>query len=69
MARELVTRQGVGERAAEIWKTIQIQQSETSHLTNPEVPDAGPTLVDDAGADESAHWIKSDSLAVQLSLF
>jgi hypothetical protein len=69
MARELVTRQGVGERAAEIWKTIQIQQSETSHPTNPEVPNANPILVDDAGADEPAHWIESGSPAVQLSLF
>jgi hypothetical protein len=69
MARELVTRQGVGERAAEIWKTIQIQQSETSHPSNPEVPNADPTLVDDAGADEPAPWIESGSPAVQLSLF
>lgn len=68
MARELVTRQGVGERAAEIWKTIQIQQSEISHPSNPAVLDADPTLFDDAGVDESAPWIKSDP-AVQLSLF
>jgi hypothetical protein len=69
MARELVTRQGVGERAAEVWKTIQIQQSETSHPTNPEVSDADPTQVDEADTDDPAHWIKSDSHAVQLSLF
>jgi hypothetical protein len=69
MARELATRQGVGERAAEIWKTIQIQLSETSHPTNSEEPNADPTLVDDAGADESVPWIESGSPAVQLSLF
>jgi hypothetical protein len=26
MARELVTRQGVGERAAEVWKSLQIER-------------------------------------------
>ena len=28
MARELVTRQGVGEQAAEVWRSLQMQHSE-----------------------------------------
>jgi hypothetical protein len=30
MARELVTRQGVGERAAEVWKSLQIERGEVT---------------------------------------
>jgi hypothetical protein len=69
MARELVTRQGVGERAAEIWKSLQRQPDETTHSFNPAAQNGEALLVDGADADEPAPWIKSDSPAVQLSLF
>jgi hypothetical protein len=69
MARELVTRQGVGERAAEVWKTIQIQQSEISQSSNSTEPEVEPTQVDEPYSDDPGHWIKSDSPAVQLTLF
>jgi hypothetical protein len=69
MARELVTRQGVGERAAEIWKSLQMHHGESSREPNEAVQDTGPLQVDDADADEPAPWIKSNSPAVQLSLF
>jgi hypothetical protein len=69
MARELVTRQGVGERAAEIWKSLQRQQGETTHSVNPAAQNGEALQVDGADADEPAPWIKSDSPAVQLSLF
>jgi hypothetical protein len=68
MARELVTRQGVGERAAEVWKTIQIQQSEPSESSN-STAQVEPIQVDEPDSDDSGQWIKSDSPAVQLSLF
>ena len=34
MARDLVTRQGVGEQAAEVWRSLQMQHTEASVLTN-----------------------------------
>jgi hypothetical protein len=69
MARELVTRQGVGERAAEVWKTIQIQQSELSQSRGPTAPEVEATQVDEPDSDDPGNWIQSDSPAVQLSLF
>jgi superfamily II DNA or RNA helicase len=69
MARKLVTRQGVGERAAEVWKTIQTQQSELSQSSSSTGPEVEPTQVDEPDSDNPSHWIKSDSQAVQLSLF
>jgi hypothetical protein len=69
MARELVTRQGVGEHAAEVWKTIQIQQSELSQSSSPTAPEVEPIQVDEPDSDDPGNWIQSDSPAVQLSLF
>jgi len=70
MARELVTRQGVGEQAAEVWKNLQAQYGETSHLICPAVqPTPESTLIHQAGADEPTPWIESAGPAVQLSLF
>jgi SNF2 family DNA or RNA helicase len=69
MARELVTRQGVGERAAEVWKTIQVQQSELSQSSNSTVSEVESLQADESDSDEPGNWIKSDSPAVQLSLF
>ena len=49
--------------------TPQFRDKAIYRPTEPEVQNADPILVDDAGADEPAHWIESDSPAVQLSLF
>jgi hypothetical protein len=70
MARELVTRQGVGERAAEVWKNLQAQRVETSELT----PCVAPQEVDSTPnkeAETHASWpaTQPSSPAVQLSLF
>ena len=70
MARELVTRQGVGERAAEVWKSLQIERGEGAEPCN---NGAEPRL--ESGATHEAEFdtqrplIDSGSSAVQLSLF
>ncbi len=70
MARELVTRQGVGEEAAAVWRNLQIQHSDTSHAANSlalPAPESDP--IKEMETDQAAHWIESASPAVQLSLF
>jgi hypothetical protein len=68
MARELVTRQGVGEQAAEVWRALTKIR-----------PVASDSLVEASRTAESAHiskvpeepepWIPAKGAAVQLSLF
>jgi len=70
MARELVTRQGVGERAAEVWKSLQIERGEASEVSNGAVqphPEDGSTR--EAEFDATRPLIEPSSAAVQLSLF
>jgi hypothetical protein len=70
MARELVTRQGVGEQAAEVWRNLQIQHTEASVPTNAVIPlPSDPPLIQEADREEPRHWIDPVSPAVQLSLF
>jgi hypothetical protein len=70
MARELVTRQGVGERAAEVWKNLQAQRVEASELTGcvaPQQVDLNPNTEPEPDASWPA--TQPSSPAVQLSLF
>jgi hypothetical protein len=70
MARELVTRQGVGEQAAEVWRSLQMQHTEASIPTDAVIPlPSDPPLIQEADREEPRHWIDPASPAVQLSLF
>src|ERR1700751_5705082 len=70
MARELVTRQGVGEQAAEVWKNLQALRVETSEQTTCGIPQQ-VDLVPNAEVEPNASWpsAQPSSAAVQLSLF
>ena len=69
MARELVTRQGVGELAAEVWKNLQAQRGDVSEQSSVTLfpPDERP----DAVPDPDVVWSRTEPTApaVQLSLF
>jgi len=68
MARELVTRQGVGEKAAEVWRAL--TKIRTTGGTS--VLEESPTfqLIDMPKVQEEPEpWISSKGAAVQLSLF
>ena len=70
MARELVTRQGVGERAAEVWKSLQIERGEVSEsCTNGVQPHLESDTTQQAEFDAPRPLIEPGSSAVQLSLF
>jgi len=69
MARELVTRQGVGERAAEIWRSLQVEHGETAQPTNGVVGLKEQALIQKVERENPRHWIESNSPTVQLSLF
>ena len=70
MARELVTRQGVGEQAAEVWRSLQMQHTEVSGPSKAVIPvPSDPPFIQEADREEPRHWIDSASPAVQLSLF
>jgi hypothetical protein len=67
MARELVTHQGVGERAAEIWRSLtKTNQSATESSANIETPRPPHETSEEP---EPRIWTPSKSSAVQLSLF
>ncbi len=68
MARELVTRQGVGEKAAEVWRALTKVSSTGGASALEESPTSGPVDVPKE-SDESTRWIPSKDAAVQLSLF
>ena len=68
MARELVTRQGVGEQAAEVWRSLQVQHEQAPQPgRNPE-PNAADSVSPQL-PEEPQIWIESNGTAVQLSLF
>ena len=68
MARELVTRQGVGEAAAEVWRSLQMQRDEPAPAI-PELPPASDEVVQVADVEDLTPWTPSAAKAVQLSLF
>jgi superfamily II DNA or RNA helicase len=69
MARELVTQQGVGEQAAEVWKALtKVRETAVGTSDIADSPVATPVEIPSA-PDEPKPWIPSDGPAVQLSLF
>lgn len=70
MARELVTRQGVGEQAAEIWRSLQSQHGESPHGNDSAaMPTFDPPPANLGKSTEPAPWIETTLAGVQLSLF
>jgi hypothetical protein len=67
MARELVTRQGVGEQAAEVWPALQ-QRSQPEDRPVPQ-PFGPIPLIESDGATEVPAVSLPTGPAVQLSLF
>jgi hypothetical protein len=68
MARELVTRQGVGEAAAAVWRSLQVERSSAAAPDAEAHPPHAEVPVERA-AEDTTRWIQSDGPAVQLSLF
>jgi SNF2 family DNA or RNA helicase len=69
MARELVTHQGVGENAAEIWRAVtKVRDVATGVLITEESPVPQPVEAPKT-PDEPKLWVPSKGPAVQLSLF
>jgi len=69
MARDLVTRQGVGEAAAEVWKNLLGRHRGPVEVMNAALPVAAETLIQETDPAEIATWIRPAGPAVQLSLF
>jgi hypothetical protein len=69
MARELVTRQGVGEQAAEVWRSLQIHSSEMHHANIAEIDSVESPLEQATERQDQRPWAESNSPAIQLSLF
>jgi hypothetical protein len=65
MARELVTKQGVGEEAATIWRSLQISHAPAS----PEIQLLQPEAVEEAEPVGESVWLPPTGPATQLSLF
>ncbi len=68
MARELVTRQGVGEQAAEIWRALTKVREVAGGVSVEESLVSPPAEIPEA-VEKPRLWIPSDGPAVQLSLF
>jgi hypothetical protein len=62
MARELITRQGVGEAAASVWKSLQRESA-------PAMPAPVEAVLPSTTEPPSSAWIQPSWPAVQLSLF
>ena len=71
MARDLVTRQGVGEAAADVWKNLVGRHRGTVEVLDTALPAAVETTIAIQETDpvELARWIGPAGPAVQLSLF
>ena len=69
MARDLVTRQGVGEAAAEVWKNLLGRHRGPVEPTDAALPVAAETQIQETDPAEIATWIRPAGPAVQLSLF
>ena len=71
MARDLVTRQGVGEAAAEVWKNLVGRHRGTVEVAEAPLPVAVETLIaiQETDSVEAVTWIRPTGPAVQLSLF
>jgi len=71
MARDLVTRQGVGEAAADVWKNLVGRHRGPVEVLDTALPAALETLitVQETNSVEAPTWIRPVGPAVQLSLF
>ena len=71
MARDLVTRQGVGEAAADVWKNLVGRHRGPVEVPDPALPAAAEALITIQKTDvaETTTWIRPAAPAVQLSLF
>jgi len=71
MARDLVTRQGVGEAAAEVWKNLVVHHRRKVEVADAPLPVAVETLiaVQAAASADATTWIRPTGPAIQLSLF
>lgn len=69
MARELVTQQGVGEQAAEVWKALTKVRDTVVGTSGADNSPAATTVEIPSELDQPKPWIPSDGPAVQLSLF
>ena len=69
MARELVTRQGVGEQAAEVWRALTKVRETATGGSVIEEPAASSTSIVPKVAEEPRPWVRSNARSVQLSLF
>ena len=69
MARDLVTRQGVGEAAAEVWKNLLCRHRGPVEVAESALPIAVESLIQEPDSADIATWIRSAEPAVQLSLF
>ncbi|MGH9628534.1 MAG: hypothetical protein ACRD7E_09390 [Bryobacteraceae bacterium] len=68
MARDLVTRQGVGEAAAEVWKNL-LGRHRPVDVAVSTLPVTAETSMHETEPAEIATWIRSAGPAVQMSLF
>jgi hypothetical protein len=69
MARELVTRQGVGEEAAAVWRKLtKVRETAAGTAAIEELP-ATQTIEAPKPPEQPDPWIPSKGPAVQLSLF
>ena len=69
MARELVTRQGVGENAAAVWRNLtKVRETSAGSAAIEELP-ATQTIEAPKMPEQPEPWIPSKGPAVQLSLF
>jgi hypothetical protein len=70
MARELVTRQGVGEQADAVWKALQMKRSDQAPAVEPaERPDEPPMDESADGPADSRTWATVSKPMEQMSLF
>jgi SNF2 family DNA or RNA helicase len=69
MARELVTRQGVGQQAADVWKALTKIRDTASGISIIEEAPASQAIEVSKVPEEPKPWIPSKGAAVQLSLF
>ena len=69
MARELVTRQGVGEHAAEVWRALKRVRETATGVSAIEEPAVSQTIEVPKLPEEPKPWVPSSGPALQLSLF
>jgi len=68
LARELITRQGVGEKAAEVWRALPKVRTVAGTSALEESPTSQPIDVPKV-LEKLNPWTPSNDAAVQLSLF